>query len=198
MKNDMPPLSVTKKVSVKAKAARLILKALGWKLINENERMPDQYVIIVIPHTTNWDFPLGLLARAAIDEEVAFVGKDSLFKGVLGAVMRWLNGYPVDRSKRNNYVDAVADMFQSHESFKLCIAPEGTRKKVTELKTGFYYIALKANVPLILCRFDAGRRVIDFSKPFYPSGDKEKDFAFLRAHYEGVRGLRPENSFVWE
>lgn len=194
----MSPSSVTKKVSSKVRIARRVLKMLGWKLVNDNDQMPDQYVIIVIPHTTNWDFPLGLLARAAIGEEVAFVGKDSLFQGPLGLVMRWLNGYPVDRSKRNNYVDAVADMFQTYPSFKLCIAPEGTRKKVTELKTGFYYIALKAKVPLILCRFDAGRHVIDFSKPFYLSGDKEKDFAFLRAHYEGVRGLRSENSFDWQ
>lgn len=103
--------------------------------------IPDKFVIAVIPHTSSWDFPLGLLVRSVMDIDVKYLGKDSLFKGPFGGLFRWLGGYPVDRSKNNNFVDTVIDIFKREEKFSTAIAPEGTRKKVDQLKTGFYYIA---------------------------------------------------------
>ena len=191
----MEQATEVRKPGLKSRIANWILELFGWKVVNHNLNPPAKYVLIVIPHTSNWDFPLGVLSRAVIEENVVFIGKDSLFKGPLGPIMRWLNGYPVDRSKRNNFVDAVADVYHKEDSFKICISPEGTRKKVTELKTGFYYIALKAGVPIIFCRFDYGRHEIDFSAPFYPSGNKDQDFEVIHNHFKGIRGFHSKYSF---
>jgi 1-acyl-sn-glycerol-3-phosphate acyltransferase len=179
----------------RGRLAAWILRLFGWKVINHNASLPDKYILIVIPHTSNWDFPIGVLARAALEEDMVFIGKASLFKGPLGPIMRGLNGYPVDRSQRSNFVEAVADIYNSKPSFKVCISPEGTRKKVKELKTGFYYIALEARIPIVLCRFDYARREVDISVPFYPSGNKDEDFAFIHNHFKGIRGFWPKYSF---
>lgn len=170
-----------------------LLRLLGWRVEGFNPRQLDKYIIIVIPHTSNWDFPLGLLVRNAWElNEVKFLAKDSLFKPPLGWLFRWLGGYPVDRSKRHNYVDAVADIFDRHERFAITIAPEGTRSKVDRLRTGFYYIALKAKVPIIMAKFDFGNKVVTFSEPFWPTGDKEADFARIREFYKDAKGKNPE------
>lgn len=172
-----------------------ILKILGWKVQLPPKPWPEKYVIIVVPHTSNWDFPLGLLVRSAIGENVRFVGKDSLFKPPFGRLFRWLGGIPVDRSKRNNFVDAVADQIRQNDGMKICIAPEGTRKRVEKLKTGFYYIAKGAGVPILLCKFDYGNKLIGISAPHYPTDDMEADFAAIHAYYRGVKGKNPELSF---
>lgn len=156
---------------------------------------PEKYVIIVIPHTSNWDFPLGLLVRSAIGEDVRYVGKDSLFKPPFGFLFRWLGGIPVDRSQRTQFVDAVIDKFEEPGSMKICIAPEGTRKRVDKLKTGFYYIAKGAGVPILFCKFDYGQHVVGISEPYYTTDDQEADFAALYAYFQGVRGKNPEYGF---
>ncbi|MCO6478024.1 MAG: lysophospholipid acyltransferase family protein [Phaeodactylibacter sp.] len=177
--------------------SRFLLKALGWKIVTEFDELPKKYVIIAIPHTSNWDFPIGIMVRSVLGFDAKYVGKDSLFKiPILGPVMRWLGGYPVDRSKSNNFVDAVVDIFNSKEEFAITIAPEGTRKKVDKLKTGFYYIALGAGVPIIMVKFDWANKTITFSPPFFPTGDKEADFEFITEYFRGVKGRNPENSFA--
>jgi 1-acyl-sn-glycerol-3-phosphate acyltransferase len=175
--------------------SKFILKTIGWRLEVPPKPWPDKYVMIVIPHTSNWDFPLGLLVRSAIGEDVRYVGKDSLFKPPFGTIFRWLGGIPVDRSKRNNFVDAVVYTIRTNESMKICIAPEGTRKRVDKLKTGFYYIARGAEVPIILCKFDYGHNLVGFSPPFYPTGDMEADFAHIYAYFDGVKGKNAEFGF---
>lgn len=172
-----------------------ILKTLGWSLDFHPKPWPKKYIIIVIPHTSSWDFPLGLLVRAAMNEDIRYVGKDSLFKPPLGFIFRWLGGIPVDRSKRNKFVDAVIDKFGELEEMKICIAPEGTRKRVEKLKTGFYYIAKGANIPIFLCKFDFGNKVIGTSEPFYPTDDMEADFAVIYDYFKGVKGKVPKYSF---
>jgi 1-acyl-sn-glycerol-3-phosphate acyltransferase len=147
-------------------------------------------VIIAMPHTSNWDFLIGILLRPALDLDTHFAGKNSLFFFPLGVIMRWWGGVPVERSKKTNFVDAVAKFFEGKESYKITIAPEGTRSKVTQLRTGFYYIAIKANVPIVCCKFDFGNMVIGFSQPFYPTGDYEKDLPHILAYFKGVKGLR--------
>ena len=177
--------------------SRFLLRILGWTIITEYDELPKKYVIIVIPHTSNWDFPIGLMVRSAMGFDAKYVGKDSLFRNpVLGAIMRWLGGYPVDRSKNNNFVDAVVDIFNSKEKFAITIAPEGTRRKVDKLKTGFYYIALGARIPIIMIKLDWERKQLVFSRPFFPSGDKGADFEFITAYFRGVKGRNPENSFA--
>lgn len=175
--------------------SKYILRLLGWKLDLPPKPWPDKYIIIVIPHTSNWDFPLGLLVRAAMDEKIGYVGKSSLFKPPFGFLFRWLGGIPVDRSKRNKFVDAVIDKFRESESMKICIAPEGTRKRVEQLKTGFYYIAKGADVPIIFCKFDYGNKVIGASQPYHTTDDVEADFAAIYDYFRGVEGKNPAYSF---
>lgn len=176
--------------------SRFLLKLLGWKVVLEYDQLPEKYVFIAIPHTSNWDFPLGLLARSALGLDIKYVGKDSLFRPPVGWIFRWLGGYPVDRSQRTNYVDSVVDIFNSKEQFAICIAPEGTRKKVDQLKTGFYYIALGAGAPIVMGRLDWAHREIRLSRPFFPSGDKEADFQFIMQYFQGAKGKHPELGIV--
>lgn len=174
--------------------SRTFLNWAGLRIVREG-RLPDKCVIPVVPHTSNWDFPVGLSVRNLLDEKIHFVGKDSLFRWPLGPIMRRLGGVPVDRSKRNNFVQAVADLFEQRKTFRLSMAPEGTRSKVDKLKTGFYYIALEAKVPIVLCAFDWQGGEVRFSDPFMPSGDIEKDLEYIYSYFEGAVGFRPNKSF---
>ena len=157
--------------------------------------LPDKCVIAVVPHTSNWDFPIGLCVRPVIGEKIHFVAKDSLFRWPFGGLFRWMGGVPVDRSKSNNFVQAVADIFEHREQFRLTLAPEGTRSKVEDLKSGFYYIALEAGVPIVPCVFNWGEGVIRFYPPFMPTGDKAADFSYFYEIFDGVAGFHPAKSF---
>lgn len=179
------------------KLSSFILRLLGWEVRFDIAPIPDKFVIAVIPHTSSWDFPLGLLVRSVMDIDVKYLGKDSLFKGPFGRLFRWLGGYPVDRSKNNNFVDTVIDIFKREEKFSTAIAPEGTRKKVGQLKTGFYYIAKGAGVPIFLCKFDYAHKQVLFSDPFYPTDDTKADFKFIDDYFRGTLGKIPENSYLY-
>ena len=109
--------------------------------------------------------------------------------------MRALGGVAVDRSKHNNFVDAVVDIYNNREQFNLTMTPEGTRSKVKTLKSGFYYIALKAGIPIVCCKFDWGKMVIAFSEPFYPTGDYDGDLPKILEYFKGVQGRIPENAY---
>ena len=152
-------------------------------------------VLIMIPHTSNWDFPIGILLRPIIDLDSYFVAKNSLFWFPLGNILRWMGGVAVDRSKHNNFVDSVAALFQGRESFKITMTPEGTRSKVTTLKSGFYYVAMKAQMPVVGVKFDFGTMKIGFSQPFYPTGDYEKDLPHMLEYFKGVVGKNNEQAF---
>jgi len=156
---------------------------------------PDKAVYVVVPHTSGWDFIIGILTRGATGLKVKFLGKQELFKPPFGFVFRWAGGFPVDRSKRTSLVEQVAAIFNRHEKFAIAVAPEGTRKKVNSLKTGFYYIARIANIPLILVKLDFGNRIVDFSKPFLTTGNFGKDIEKINRHFQGVKGKIPELSF---
>ncbi|MEM1215121.1 MAG: 1-acyl-sn-glycerol-3-phosphate acyltransferase [Bacteroidota bacterium] len=159
------------------------------------EPLPAKCVVPVLHHTSNWDFPVGLSIRPIIETDIHYVGKDSLFRWPYGKLFSALGGVPVDRSKSNNFVDAVAAVFPRREVFRLCLAPEGTRSKVDHLKTGFYYIALQAKVPLVYCAFDWGHGEIRFSAPYWPTGDKEQDFEHFYDYFRGTEGYHPELDF---
>jgi 1-acyl-sn-glycerol-3-phosphate acyltransferase len=171
------------------------LRLMGLR-IEYNYPLPDKCVIAVAPHTSNWDFPIGICVRPIIGEKIHFVAKDSLFRWPFGGVFRWLGGVPVDRRKSNNFVQAVAAIFEHRTQFRLTLAPEGTRSKVDQLKSGFYYIAIEAGVPIVPCVFDWGKGIVTFHKPFSPTGDKVADFEYFHEVYSGVKGFHPKKSFI--
>lgn len=172
--------------------SRWILKLLGWKITGYPEHPPKKILIAVGPHTSAWDFPLGLLTRSALGVDIRFLGKHTLFRPPLGWLFRWLGGYPVDRTRRGNLVDAVVDIFNAKENFIISIAPEGTRQKVDRLKTGFWWMAKKAGVPILVCRFDFGNRTVAFGPLITPGEDLEADVKTITDLFRSVRGKRPE------
>jgi len=167
---------------------------LGWKLIGQFPNL-DQCVVIVAPHTHWIDFFLGLLVRSLLAEEINYIGKKSLFKPPFGWFFRKTGGAPVDRSKNSNTVDGVVELFKRHKRFRLALAPEGTRKKVDHLKTGFYHMAKRAGVPIVMVAFDFGRKQVKIAVPFHPTEAMEEDFNKIHAFYKGVSGKVPEYSF---
>ncbi|MEO8088296.1 MAG: lysophospholipid acyltransferase family protein [Bacteroidota bacterium] len=163
----------------------------GWKI---EGRMPGEkkFIIIVAPHTSNWDFMIGLCARSILRFDAKFLGKKELFRFPFGTLFRWLGGVPVDRSKHTNFVDAVADIFNQHDKFILAIAPEGTRKYVAQWKTGFYHMAVKANVPIVMTAFDYSRKTIFIREPFYPTGNFASDMKTIFNFYGDKKGKFPK------
>ncbi len=123
---------------------------------------------------------------------INFIGKDSLFKGPFGFIFKSLGGTPVDRSKNNNLVDAIVQIFNSKEEFRLGLSPEGTRKKVDKWKTGFYFIAKGANVPIVMATLDFGKKEIKVSEPYYTTDNMTQDFEFFHSFYDGVEGKKPD------
>jgi 1-acyl-sn-glycerol-3-phosphate acyltransferase len=176
---------------MKSLASFLYHKVMGWTFEGPMPRV-SKCVFAVVPHTHWMDFFVGLMIRELIGVQINFIGKKSLFEGPLGWFFVKAGGAPVDRSKRSDTVEAIADLFREREEFRLALAPEGTRKKVDTWKTGFYYIAVAAEVPIILVAFDYGTKTVRFSEPMYPSGDYEKDSIAYREFFKGVVGKVPE------
>jgi 1-acyl-sn-glycerol-3-phosphate acyltransferase len=172
----------------------IFFKILKWSLIGS---FPDvaKCVVIVVPHTSWVDFFLGLLVRRVFNVEVNFIGKESLFRPPFGWYFRWMGGTPIDRSKSQNKVAAIAKIFDGHKKFRLALAPEGTRKKVTDWRTGFYYIAKTAQVPIVMVAFDFGKKQVKVSEPQYPTDDMAADLETYKEFYKGVVGKIPEYSF---
>jgi 1-acyl-sn-glycerol-3-phosphate acyltransferase len=148
-----------------------------------------------VPHTSWHDFYLGIFTRGITEVEMNWLGKKELFRFPFGWYFRYMGGAPLDRKGSLNKVEAIAEVFKNKEIFRLAIAPEGTRKKVTELKTGFYYIAMKANVPIIPVAFDFGKKEVRLGQPFEPTGEIESDLKILSAHFIDSKGKIPEYSF---
>ena len=165
---------------------------MRWKFKGDFPSQLKKYIIIAAPHTSWVDFPIAILARNASGEKINFVGKNTLFKGPFGWFFRSLGGAPVDRSKNNKTVDAIVDIFKEKEVFRLALSPEGTRKKVEKWKTGFYYIAKGASVPVVMATLDFGQKQIKISKPYVPTDNMEKDFAYFDSFFKGVEGKKPE------
>jgi 1-acyl-sn-glycerol-3-phosphate acyltransferase len=177
---------------MKAFSSFILFKLLGWKLINDFPQDIKKYVVIAAPHTSWMDFPIAILARMSSGTMVNFIGKGSLFKGPFGFIFRLLGGTPVDRSQNNNLVDSIVQLFNTKEEFRLGISPEGTRKKVAKWKTGFYYIAKGANVPIVMATLDFGEKQIKISKAYTTTNDIEVDFKHFHAFFCNVQGKNPD------
>jgi 1-acyl-sn-glycerol-3-phosphate acyltransferase len=179
----------------KALSKLIYFKVLGWKTAGFSDfDKVKKAVIIAVPHTSWHDFYIGVLLRSVLGIEANFVAKKSLFNPITGWLFRAMGGSPVERKKNEKQVDAIARLFEEKDTFRMAIAPEGTRKKVTHWKTGFYYIAKKANVPILMFTLDFENKVNRFSAPFYPTDDAESDFKCMTSFFEGVKGKVPENS----
>lgn len=172
-----------------------ILKLLGWKVTKNYAFDLDKLIYVVVPHTSNWDFFLGILLRSKIGFKANFIGKHTLFKWPLGFFMRALGGIPVNRSSSHNFVDQIVQQYQERKFLAIGIAPEGKRAKVDRLKSGFYYIAKQAKIPMILVKFDYANKEVIFEKPFYASDDFDQDWTYITNEFKGVIGKIPKNSF---
>jgi 1-acyl-sn-glycerol-3-phosphate acyltransferase len=174
----------------------IFFRIMGWKIVGEVDEKIEKCILIVIPHTSWVDFFVGLFARGIIGVEMNWLGKKELFGFPLGWYFRYMGGAPLDRTGGLNMVDSIAQVFEKRKIFRLGLSPEGTRKKVTDLKTGFYYIAQKANVPIIPVAFNYSKKEVNFGKPYNITGDIDADLKVLLLHFKGVFGKIPENSYV--
>ena len=172
----------------------ILYTLLGWKVENGFPDAPKKYIVIAAPHTSWLDFPIAILTRMSEGKMVHFIGKNSLFRWPFGYFFKILGGTPVDRSKSNNMVEAVIKIFNSKEVFRLGISPEGTRKKVIKWKTGFYYIAKGANVPIVMATLDFENKKVKISKPFYLTDNIDEDFKNLKLFFQNIKGKNPELS----
>ncbi|MBZ0326652.1 MAG: 1-acyl-sn-glycerol-3-phosphate acyltransferase [Altibacter sp.] len=170
----------------------IFYKILGWKIVGAFDPAIKKCVVIVVPHTSWHDFFVGVFVRRILKTEINFVAKKELFVWPIGWYFRWMGGASLDRTAGQNKVEAIAAVFNSKDEFRLALAPEGTRKKVDIWKTGYYYIAEAAHVPIVPVAFDYSTRSVTIHKPFYPTGAIEADTKVLRNYYVGVVGKKPE------
>lgn len=171
--------------------ARGLLRLCGWRMTGELPDLP-RIVIAAGPHTSNWDFLVGVGAMYSAGFRASFLGKDTLFRPPLGWIMRWLGGRPVDRSAAHGLVAESIRQIRASDRFILALAPEGTRKPTTEWKTGFWRVAKGAGLPIVLGYFDYATRTVGFGPIIWP-GTLEEDMKTIQAFYATKRGKRPEN-----
>ena len=170
----------------------LVLKLGGWKVVNVAPAT-GSYLIIAAPHTSNWDFPLGIAIAFHLRLKVYFIAKHTLFNGFAGPIMRWLGGVPLNRGASKNFVDASVEIYANSENLIFAIAPEGTRSSVGRWKTGFYHMAKGANVPLALAYFDFSKRIGGIGKMLNTTEDIDADMQAIADFYEPVMGKYPNN-----
>ena len=176
-----------------SRISRWILGALGWSI---EHRYPDveKCVVIAAPHTSNWDFVLGIVAAKAIDLRPNWVGKHTIFRWPFAWFFRAIGGIPVHRGEGRNYIAQLAELFAQTDRLVLGMAPEGTRSKTDHWKTGFYYIARDAGVPVLMAYFDYPRKKVGITGKLHTSDDIEADFKKIREFYADHHGKNPEQA----
>ncbi len=162
---------------------RLWLLATSFRILGTMPDLP-KYVVVGAPHKSNWDLPHALAAGIIYGLRIHWMGKDTIFKWPFGGLMRWLGGISIDRSKNTNAVAAMIEAFATRNQLYLVIPPEGTRKHVTQWKSGFYHIAVGAKVPIVLVYINYIKREIGIAEVFHPTGDYDKDIQHIMAVYE--------------
>ena len=169
----------------------LLYKRMGWT-VNVTEPHPDKYIICLAPHTSNWDFLIGQLYSISQGMKSNFLMKKEWFFWPLGPIFRKLGGIPVWRSKHTSMTDNLAETAKKEKIFHLCITPEGTRSLNPEWKKGFYYIALNAQIPVLLYGLDYERKLIRCTCSFIPSGDIETEMQEIKSYFKDFKGKKPE------
>lgn len=169
----------------------MLYKRLGWTT-NITEAHPDKYIICLAPHTSNWDFIIGLLYSRAEGIKSNFLMKKEWFFWPVGVIMRKLGGIPVNRSKKTSMTDQLAEIARQSRTFHLTITPEGTRSLREEWKKGFYYIALKAQIPILLYAVDYPSKLICCTKSIIPNGDIDEQMKEIKLYFKDFKGKHPE------
>ena len=168
------------------------LNFLGWQLDNKVD-IPKKCILCVAPHTSNWDLPIGLIAFKSLKRKPHFLIKKSWFFFPMNLIFKALGGIPVDRSKKSSMTDQITEYFNENDSFYLAITPEGTRKANSSWKQGFYYVAIAANVPILITSFDYSKKLIVIHKAFNPTGEIKQDMLKIKSYYKDVQAKFPEN-----
>ncbi|MDG6224234.1 MAG: lysophospholipid acyltransferase family protein [Candidatus Thermoplasmatota archaeon] len=171
--------------------SRILLGSTGWKAVG-GPSGHEKYLLILAPHTSNWDFVIIFTIAFATDIKGHWFGKHSLFKPPLGWFFRWLGGIPIERSKTMNRVDQTIKAFREMDELMITITPEGTRKRTERWKSGFYHIALGAGVPLGFGYLDFKKKEGGIGRFYTLTGDQEKDMEVIARFYEGIEGKHPE------
>jgi len=162
-----------------------VLRVLGWRVVGPFPNL-SKGIFVVAPHTTNWDFVVGILMVFALGLRASFLGKHPLFKWPLRAFMVWMGGIPVDRRTASGVVGQVVELFDSSDSLLLGLSPEGTRKPVDRWRTGFYHVAHGAKVPIVPASIDYGRKMIRFGAPLEATGELAADLHKLASFFNDV------------
>ncbi len=173
----------------------IFFKFLRWKIIGDGSPEIKKSIFIIVPHTSWHDFYIGLLARGILGYQISFVAKKELFIFPFGYYFRWMGGTPLDRSGNKKLVSSIVEIFNKKETFRLAIAPEGTRKKVENLKTGFYFIAVQVNIPIIPIAFDYKNKCVRLYPPFYPTGQIAIDLPQIEHYFDNISGKYPQKSY---
>jgi 1-acyl-sn-glycerol-3-phosphate acyltransferase len=171
--------------------ALLFMRLTGWRVQGAFPNVP-KFVLVVAPHTSNWDFPVGIMAMYALGIRGSFLGKEAMFRWPMGGVVRWLGGIPVDRSAAHNVVFEATALFRRVERLIYIISPEGTRKKRAKWRTGFYHVARSANVPIVAIAFDWSRREFRIFPSLTASDDQDADFRTLQAYFHAGMARHPD------
>lgn len=177
--------------SLLSRSARFLLRLAGFRVVGALPDVP-ACLVVFAPHTSNWDFLILLLARAALGRKVSYLAKHTLFRPPFGWFFRMTSGIPVDRGGHRRLVDAIAAEFREQGDLWLAMAPEGTRAKTDHWRSGFYRIAIAAEVPILLTAIDARRKEYIVGDLFRPSGEVERDLTRIRAFYRDKPGIQPE------
>ena len=175
----------------------LLYNVMGWRK-EISERHPAKYVICLAPHTSNWDFLLGLCYAKAEGISSRFLMKREWFFWPLGVLFKRLGGIPVWRDKHSSMTDNLADYLKKEERCVLCVTPEGTRSLNPDWKKGFYFIALKAGIPILLYGVDYQKKLIQCTKTLIPSGDVDADMRDIKRYYRDFKGKHPEKFTIGE
>jgi 1-acyl-sn-glycerol-3-phosphate acyltransferase len=170
---------------------RLIARLFGWQVLGEVPNT-SKLVFVGAPHTSNLDFFMTALTMLVLGVDLNFVMKHTPFKGPVGWFLRWFGGIPLDRDRSRDFVSQMVDTFEERQSLLLAIMPEGTRSVVEGWKSGFYYIALGAGVPLVMVIFDYENRQMRIGPTFIPSGDYDTDLPLIQSYFVGVKGRNLE------
>lgn len=169
----------------------LLYKQLGWKK-NVTVDHPDKYIICLAPHTSNWDFIIGHLYAKAEGMKSNFLMKKEWFFWPLGVIFRAMGGIPVFRTKKTSMTDNLANEAIKACVFHLCITPEGTRSLNPDWKKGFYFIALKAQIPILLYGLDYEKKLIECTKCMIPTGELEKEMKEIKLYFKDYKGKDPK------